>query len=312
MIQASLRRLSVLKAVYELGGVNAAADQLDIAQPSVTAHIQALEAQLGTALFVRQRGRRLRPTDSGEALYRYSCRVLMASEEAQIELKELQGDVIALSLGLQRSLACRILPTHLSSFLQAHPFARVSVHSETQEGLTKLLRGDGVDIGLLFSPVQVPGYVSETMGEERLVLIASPTHPLAGQRAIEPQRFEEFDFVGPLQKSQFSILVDDELRRIGIRERRVVLSLQDTASVKQAVVHGMGIACTLRSSCQAEIEAGEVVILDVAAPPMSLLVQCTYREGGRVPAMGRHFIAYLRDNLIWQGPVAMTAADASS
>ena len=43
MISASARRLSVFKAVVEEGGFNRAAMRLDISQPSVGAHVKALE-----------------------------------------------------------------------------------------------------------------------------------------------------------------------------------------------------------------------------------------------------------------------------
>ena len=44
MISASARRLNVFKSVVDCGGFNLAAMQLGIAQPSVGAHIKALES----------------------------------------------------------------------------------------------------------------------------------------------------------------------------------------------------------------------------------------------------------------------------
>lgn len=299
MINASLRRLSVFKAVYELGGVNAAADHLDIAQPSVSAHIKALETELGASLFVRQRGRRLRPTEGGEALYRYSCNILAASRETQDTLHKLQRNGETLTIGLQRSIAGHIVQQHLAGFLARHQAAQVSIHSETQEGMSELLHRNGIDIGLLFAPVEASGYISEIIGHEPLVLIAAPTHPLARKRSIAPAEVEKHDFVGPIQKSQFYKLIDTELRRIGLRSRKTTLSLQDTASVKQAVSHGLGIACTLQSTCVEEVQRNEVVVLDLDAPKMSLSVQCTYRTPPGLPKLGVDFMRFLRQATIW-------------
>ena len=69
MISASARRLSVFKAVADHGGFNLAADRLGIAQPSVGAHIRALERQVGQPLFHRRRGQRSQLTKAGETLY---------------------------------------------------------------------------------------------------------------------------------------------------------------------------------------------------------------------------------------------------
>ena len=72
MISASPRRLTVFKSVVDLGGFNAAATELGIAQPSVGAHIRALESQIGQPLFHRQRGSRPKLTKAGEALYTFA------------------------------------------------------------------------------------------------------------------------------------------------------------------------------------------------------------------------------------------------
>ncbi|NDA48676.1 MAG: LysR family transcriptional regulator [Alphaproteobacteria bacterium] len=69
---SSLRRLNVFRTVVDCGGVNAAAEHLDISQPSVTAHLRALETQLGSRLFMRSRGRRNIITPTGQALYKYA------------------------------------------------------------------------------------------------------------------------------------------------------------------------------------------------------------------------------------------------
>ena len=90
MISASPRRLSVFKSVVDLGGFNAAATELGIAQPSVGAHIRALESQIGQPLFHRQRGSRPKLTKAGEALYTFAVDLLRRSEEATHALDDLR------------------------------------------------------------------------------------------------------------------------------------------------------------------------------------------------------------------------------
>ena len=90
MISASARRLSVFKAVVEEGGFNRAAMRLDISQPSVGAHVKALEQQAGHALFERKRGARPELTKAGEAVYAMALEVLRRGEEAAQQLDELR------------------------------------------------------------------------------------------------------------------------------------------------------------------------------------------------------------------------------
>src|SRR3990170_5842450 len=90
MISASPRRLTVFKSVVDRGGFNAAAASLGIAQPSVGAHIRALEGQIGQPLFHRQRGSRPRLTKAGEALYTFAVDSLRRSEETTHALDDLR------------------------------------------------------------------------------------------------------------------------------------------------------------------------------------------------------------------------------
>ena len=96
MISASPRRLAVFKVVVESGGINAAARELDISQPSVSAHIRALERQVGSPLFSRQRGRTNQMTGIGQAIYTYACEFLHKSEEVDLELRKLRGGELSL------------------------------------------------------------------------------------------------------------------------------------------------------------------------------------------------------------------------
>ena len=64
-------RLKPLRAFCQtvrLGSVSRAADALFVSQPAITLQLQALERELGVALFERS-GRRLTPTREGQLLY---------------------------------------------------------------------------------------------------------------------------------------------------------------------------------------------------------------------------------------------------
>jgi DNA-binding transcriptional LysR family regulator len=50
MISASPRRLAVFKNVVDLGGFNAAASRLGIAQPSVGAHVKGRASSCGISV----------------------------------------------------------------------------------------------------------------------------------------------------------------------------------------------------------------------------------------------------------------------
>src|SRR5919201_4030576 len=75
----SLLRLQVFVAVAEHGGYSAAAASLDLAQPTVSFHIKALE-QLLRAKLVVYRDRRVHLTAAGHELYRAASNILRDAE----------------------------------------------------------------------------------------------------------------------------------------------------------------------------------------------------------------------------------------
>lgn len=66
-----LRQLQTFIAVADTGGVARAATAVNLSQPAASRQIQALEAELGVALFDRV-GRRVSLTAAGEDLLRRS------------------------------------------------------------------------------------------------------------------------------------------------------------------------------------------------------------------------------------------------
>lgn len=77
----SLAQIRYFVVVAEEGNVGRAAEKLHVAQPPLSRQIQALEAEIGTPLFVRTpRGMRLLP--SGTAFLDRARRILAAVDEA--------------------------------------------------------------------------------------------------------------------------------------------------------------------------------------------------------------------------------------
>lgn len=266
MVTASVRRLAVFKTVVDLHGVNAAAEYLGIAQPSVTAHIKALEQQVGATLFLRQRGRRhLRPTSTGDALYRYACEVVAKSEEFNQVIRQTRAaDAQRLTITAQRVLANNVLPAVLADFLTRYPEARVSVHSDTQELVWQLIRSGEADVALLFARKRPEEFDATLIGSLDLAFIAAPNHPLAVRESVSPAELAAYGFVGGLPESEFFGLIREEMQEIGLQNCRFILHLQDSRAVKQAVTRNLGLACTFQLAAQEEIARGELVVLRIA------------------------------------------------
>ena len=292
MISASPRRLSVFKNVVELGGFNAAATQLGIAQPSVGAHIRALEAQIGQPLFHRQRGSRPKLTKAGEALYTFAVDLLRRSEETTHALDDLRKvEAHAIVIAVHRDLFSDHYSAWLTTFARRHPRAKIVTRTGTIEDVIALIREREVALGLFLSAGPVEGLRSEILSHEPLLLVVSPRHPLASRARVSPEEIARHPFVAGLRGSRFVEMADAALRQIGIAAFDVAMELQESIAVKEMVRHGAGIACLPACTVHADIAAGALVGLDLGAKLPALEIRCGYHAP--LTGVARQFVAAL-------------------
>lgn len=150
MSRARLRRyfrhglfpqLVVFEAVARLGSVTRAAQELHLAQPTVSLQLKKLAAVLEVQLF-EQRGRQLHLTAAGHAL-RASCEELMEflvrADEKLVAWRRTGPRTLRLAAEPEgRQLAARLI----AQFCAAHPGVQVTLHlAERGELLARFAKG---------------------------------------------------------------------------------------------------------------------------------------------------------------------------
>jgi LysR family transcriptional regulator, low CO2-responsive transcriptional regulator len=293
MISASARRLSVFKSVVDCGGFNVAANALGIAQPSVGAHIKALEAQLGQPLFHRNRGSRPRLTKAGEAVYAFAVDVLRRSEVATQTLADLRSAVTQeITIAVHRDIAAHFLPERLTAFAGNNPKVRVITRVGTIDEVVGLLRTRAATIGLFLALKPVSGIRCEVLGHEQLAIVAAPQHPLAKKRAVTPGELCRHPFVTGLRNSRFNRMTDAALKAIGTASYEVAFEVEESTATKELIRRGRAVACLPICTVAAEIDAGSLVSLTLATPLPQLNLYCGYAV--TLNDSSRNFMKYLR------------------
>jgi len=136
-----LPQLMVFDAVARLGSVTRAAEELHLAQPTVSLQLKKLAETLEVTLF-EQRGRRLHLTGAGQEL-RTTCAELMQclarAEEKLAAWRKPKQERLALAAEPEsRAVAARLL----AGFCSRHPGVQGSLHiGERAELLTRLAAG---------------------------------------------------------------------------------------------------------------------------------------------------------------------------
>lgn len=120
-----LRHLRYFQAVAETLNFSRAAEKLRVAQPALSRQIQALEAELGMPLFLRNRVR-VELTDAGRVLQTHAGKILAQLEIATTAVQTVaEGNSGELTLCNDWRLAVGAVPESVSEFRRRYPRAEV-------------------------------------------------------------------------------------------------------------------------------------------------------------------------------------------
>jgi len=181
--QNRLQQLRGFCAVVELRSVSKAAARLNLAQPTVSLQVQALERELRTKLFER-RGPKLELTPEGEVLFELARPLVdgLTVLDRDFEARRNNVEQGRLSIAAGESTIQYVLPPAVQKFAAAHPGISLALNNVTGLDGLQQLRERKVDfcVGPL---LETPSDLEfEPVVSFDPVLITARRHPLSKKR----------------------------------------------------------------------------------------------------------------------------------
>lgn len=290
-----IAQLEAFAAVARVGSISAAADELLVGQPAVTARIQALERAVGASLFVRGRsGSRL--TEAGHALVPHAQRALGAVAAGRRAV----GDVVTgsggrLMIAAAPAVSTYVLPAVLHRFQDGHPRVQLTVRSGHSEEVLGMVLREEVEVGLM-RPIQHPDVITSPLYEDELVLVVNRGHPFASRGEIRTDQISSEHLILFDRSSSYHELTSSLVRQAGIAPRGY-LEVDNIDAAKRMVEQRLGIALLPLTSVQAEIGTGRlapVVVADLA-PVRRQIVVARRRDAGPPSVVLNDFLLTLDD-----------------
>jgi DNA-binding transcriptional LysR family regulator len=166
------RQLETLLWVIRLGGVNAAAQHLNLTQPAVTRRIQELERELG-AKVLRRQGRNVVPTALGQTCLGSAERIL--SEVATLRVAASgKAAVGTIRVGVVESIALTWFQNFLVRIEERYPRVQLEIDVDLSSRLATKLARHQIDIALLPGPVPLPGVMRVSLGSCAMKWLGHP------------------------------------------------------------------------------------------------------------------------------------------
>jgi DNA-binding transcriptional LysR family regulator len=203
----TLQQLEYFLAAYRHGSFSGAAQELHLAQPSLSEQVRRLEAELGVALFARA-GRGLTPTEAGETLRPHAEATLAAAEAAResvADVRELRGGIATFGTwGTARYYPGTDI---VAAFRRRHPEVRVRLIGQNSFEVVEAVRRGDIEAGMVALPIDDQGLdVQPIMRDEIVYASVEPA------RVRRPMTVEGLA-TAPLILSDASWGTDDPTRR---------------------------------------------------------------------------------------------------
>ncbi len=271
-----LSELRVFLTVTTERSFSRAAMKLHRTQPAVSQAVRRLEEGIGERLFDRAT-KDATLTDAGRLVRDYAVRLLQLSEEAETAVKDLRdlrrGRVL---IGANEASVHAALPL-IQQFREAHPLVHVDVRRVRARQIGAEVAQGNLDFGVLtFQPAE-PRLSSIVLGQDELVMLVHPAHPLAQTREVTLSECARQIVIAHNDPSH----VREHVLRLFDQHHipaNILVSLPSLEGIKRAVGMQMGVALLPRRCAQSEIARGELVALTMPEIRLRRQVRLVYRK----------------------------------
>ncbi|MGB0695164.1 MAG: LysR substrate-binding domain-containing protein [Rhodospirillaceae bacterium] len=186
----TLKQLRYLVAVADSLSFSKAAAQCCVSQPTLSAAMAELEAQLGLVLFERSR-RHVRPTDNGADLANRARRIL-GEVSGFIEAADRLRNAPAgpLKLGVIPTIAPYLLPRLLTVMRESYPDIRLQLREEKTGTLLEDLAAGRCDLLVLALPYDAPQTEQAVFLDDPFWAACPPGHALEFAQQVSPEALD--------------------------------------------------------------------------------------------------------------------------
>ncbi len=288
----TLPQISVFEAVARLGSYTKAAEELYMAQPTVSVQMKKLTETIGLPL-VEQIGKRVHLTEAGRAVHT-ACGDLFATlaklEENLANIRGMQTGRLQLAVSTTGKY---FAPRVLAEFVKEHPGIEVSLQIHNRAALLERMAQNLDDLYIFASPPGEADVVTQSILPNPMVAYACADHPLAKEKNIPFARFAEEPFLIREAGSGTRMLAREIFSQHGC-EPKVRMELSTNEAIKQAIIAGLGVSIMSRYTLGLDVAQSQLAVIDVEGFPVERSWVFAYPVGKQLPVLAQGFMDFTR------------------
>ncbi|HMU93851.1 MAG TPA: LysR family transcriptional regulator [Anaerolineales bacterium] len=249
-----LNHLKTFVVVAEERNLTRAADRLYMTPPSVSAHIKALEDELGVILFIRK-PQGMEITEHGEILRVKAEKILHSTREMLNLSKKLQVSLTGTTrIGLSATSSYQRAAKLISQMQKEHPDIELTFLASCTHKIIQGLKNHSMDAGYMFGPIDDEALAGHELDIADLVIIAPSTwkDKVAGAdwKEIAALPWVGSSYYCPFQTAleklfkkrklamNHVVWMDDEFNKCALVEEGIGMALLEKSEAEQASSNG--------------------------------------------------------------------------
>ncbi|MFC8670418.1 LysR family transcriptional regulator [Streptomyces sp. NPDC057199] len=278
-----LLQLRYFQAVARHEHMSRAAEELRVAQPSLSRTIARLEDELGVPLFDRQ-GRRVQLNRFGTAFLRRVDRALGELDDARREVADLVGlEHGTVAIAAETLLS---LPDLLARFHVEHPGVAVRLYQSTAPRMAEHLARRQVDMCVTSQRIAGDRLQSVDVVREEVLLGVPPTHPLANERRVSIDALAGEPIITTRPGYWHRELTDRLFAAEGLTPI-IVMEGDELSAVQPLISAGLGIGLIPAMSRAGTYPT--VALLSLTSPDSCRTLRLVWRKDAYLSAAARRF-----------------------
>ena len=295
----NLKQLEAFVQIADSGSFSKAAKELYLTQPTISAHISALEKELNTRLFVRNT-KDVRLSDSGTVLYDYAKQMIALQKkiEETFVVREEKGQQ-CITIAASTIPAQYLLPGILAAYNERFPNQQFKIIEADSTKVVEQVVNHTVDIGFTGTVIDkrlckyIPFYQDE-------LVVITPNTEKYREYVAEKQDAKWIVNEALIMREEGSGTrkeAEKQLKKIGIfpTKLNVIASMESTEAIKRAVTNGMGISLISKLAAEDEIQKGKLLAFPISAEDMRRDINVIYNRNLQLSRSSERFIKVVKE-----------------
>lgn len=296
----NLKQLEAFVQVAEGGSFSKAAKELFLTQPTISAHIAALEKELNARLFVRNT-KEVSLSEDGRELYKYAKQIidLQKKIEERFETKGAESKH-CITIAASTIPAQYLLPKVLKRFNERYPDEQIKIQESDSSKVVTQIIDHMVDVGFTGTVLEKKHCRYLPFYKDQLAVITPNTEKYRRLREEDKGKIDwilEEHLIMREEGSGTRKEAEEQLKAAGIPAEKldVIASIGNQETIKKSVRQGMGITILSRLAAADEEEAGLLLTFPIPGADAGRDINLVYNKNYQLSRSAERFIRVVKE-----------------